>query len=132
MKKTQIEIDAEAALAEKKQALADARSRVSFLEKELEELHEAQLEARIKTDSKLPQCNMVRGFGREKTYDPVVIVRLTPGGLLVVRRVGESRELELKFKWDEYALNYTQAESNLFSGGAYRKLENVPIEFMPA
>ena len=132
MKKTQIEIDAEAALAEKRQALDDARSRVSFLEKELDDLHEAQREGRIKADSLLPQCNMVRGVGREKTYDPVVIVRLTPGGLLVVRRVGASSELELKFRWDKYALNYTQKESNLFSGGAYRKLENVPIEFMPS
>ena len=51
MKKTQIEIDAEADLAEMKQAVADAKSRVSFLEKELNNLHEAQLEARIKADS---------------------------------------------------------------------------------
>ena len=75
---------------------------------------------------------MVRGSGREKTYDPVVILRLTPGGLLVVRRVGANSELTLKFKWDEYALNYTQAESKLFSGSGYRKLENVPIEYMPS
>ena len=132
MKKTQIEIDAEAALAEKRKALADARSRVSFLEKELDDLHEAQLEARIKADSELPQCNMVRGFALGRTGERVVILRLTPGGLLVVRRVGASSELELKFMWDEYALNYTQAESNQFSGGAYRKLANVPIEFIPS
>ena len=132
MKKTQIEIDAEAALAEKRQAVADARSRVECLEKELQEFHEAQLDARIKADSELPQCTMVWGFSWEKTGERVVILRLTPGGLLVVRRVGAKSELELKFKWDKYALNYTQAESNQFSGGAYRKLENVPIEYMPS
>ena len=132
MKKTQIEIDAEAALAEKRQAVVDAKSRVECLEKELQELHELQHEARIKADSKLPQCAMVRGFALGRTGERVVILRLTPGGLLVVRRVGASRELELKFKWDEYALNYTQAESKMFSGGAYRKLENVPIEYIPS
>ena len=132
MKKTQIEIDAEAALASKAQEVTSAKRRMECLEKEYDELLESQYQARIKTDSVLPQCSMTRGFGREKTDERVVILRLTPGGLLVVRRVGANSELTLKFKWDEYALNYTQAESKMFSGGAYRKLENVPIEYIPS
>lgn len=125
-------IAAEAAVSEKAAELVVARERVRQLEQEYATANEALQQARIAADSHLPRCRLVRinsRSGEEREIGPGVILRKTPGGLLIVRRVGAPSG-EIKFKRSEYTGRYTDASKK--SGFVYDRLglRDVPPEFM--
>jgi hypothetical protein len=68
--------------------------------------------------------------GKDKDMGMVVIVRRTPSGLLVVRKVGETSRGEYRFKWSRYNFQYYQEEKGS-SFGDLRKLVDVPSAYMP-
>ncbi len=91
----------------------------------------ASQEERIKADETLPQCKMVSvGWaGNEKDDGRVAILKMTPNGQLVVRRVGD-RDGNYRFRLDKYTGRWLQAEkSGRFS--VNRELRDVPAEYLP-
>ena len=133
MKKPQTVIDAENALSAKDTEVIAAEDALKRLEAEHGEAHAAVRKARIEADASLPQCGMVRvrwRSGNEVDAGRVVILRRTPGGMLVVRLVGEPTGGEYKFKWAEYAGKFRQAEKGSYSSDT-RELRDVPAEYLP-
>lgn len=89
--------------------------------------------ARQLADESLPQCMLVRSAWRRSRMEDagrVVILRKTPGGLLVTRRVAET--VEMRFKFSPYSGVYIEKrkESTFLSG--HYELRDVPPEWMPA
>lgn len=70
--------------------------------------------------------------GTEDGGYSVVIDRRTPGGMLVVRRAGDSGGREYKFKWSEHAAKYQQTENRTYYDGVTRELRDVPAEYIPS
>lgn len=133
MKKPKTVIEAEAALAEKASEVAAAKDTLKRLEAEHGAAYEAVRKAQTDADAALPQCRMVRFRWRssnEEDCGRVVILRRTPGGMLVVRYVGEPDGLTHKFKWAEYAGKFRQAEKGSFISDT-RELRDVPVEYLP-
>lgn len=133
MKRPQFLIDAEAAMREKFAELQAAEQAVHDLRAEYTGLCVAVKDARVKADEALPQCDMYRIRWRAGTAEylqRVVIIRKTPGGLLVVRAVGDhdgGNEYRFKLSGNEYR----QAEKRRFFYDDLRELRNVPAKFMP-
>lgn len=91
----------------------------------------ASQEARIKVDETLPQCKMVivGWMGNEKDDGRAAILKMTPSGQLVVRRVGNHDE-NYRFRLDKYTGSWIQvARTSSFSDK--RKLLDVPAEYTP-
>lgn len=133
MKKPKTVVDAEAALAAKAAEVAAAEEALKLLKSELGIAYAAVRQAQIEADAELPQCRMVSVRWRNGNIDYmgcVVILRHTPGGMLVVRKVGEPDGSAYKFKWAEYALRYRQAEKVGHISDT-RELRDVPAEYMP-
>ncbi len=88
-------------------------------------------EARIKADETLPQCKMVSvGWtGNEKDDGRVAILKMTPKGQLVVRRVGD-RDGNYRFRLDKYTGSWIQAE-RFGNFSVKRELRDVPAEYLP-
>ena len=134
MKKPQGVVDAEAALDAKAQELSAAKETLKRLEREYSEAYTAVRHSQTDSDSALPQCRLVLVRWRSGVEDSgvaVVIVRRTPGGMLVVRHVGDSSGNEYKFKWAEHAGKYRQAEKSGFTSDI-RQLRDVPLAYLPS
>lgn len=132
MKKPKAVIDAEKIAAEKAIQLAAAKGDVCQLEREYSNAVAAIRKAQEDADASLPQCSLVRSSWRssaEVVDGKVVVVRRTPSGMLVVRRVGDSTGCEYKFKWDRNAEQYRQAEKRFSSVSDTRALRDVPNEY---
>jgi len=131
MKKPKTVIDAEAVADAKKAEFDAAKEAMSSLEKEwyqaLAAVHEAQTEA----DLSLPQCRLVRVRSGEEDEGPVVILRRTAGGMLVVRHVGQPDGAERKFKWVQWAGKFQQSERSSGYGYGIRELRDVPAAYLP-
>ena len=92
----------------------------------------AAREARVKADSALPQCSMVSVSWRSgNTQDAgrVVVLKITPSGTLVVRRVGDA-DGDYRFNFDKHTGRWTQAERTGYAT-SIRELRDVPAEFAP-
>ena len=91
----------------------------------------ASREARIKADAALPQCRMVSVKWRTDRVEDagrVVVLKKTPGGTLVVRRVGDATG-DYRFKWNKYTGRWTQAGRVGWTNDT-RELRDVPAEYM--
>lgn len=133
MKKPKTVIDAEAALSAKAAEVTAAKEALKRLEAEHSAAYAAVRHAQTEADAALPQCRLVRvrwRSGNQEDMGCVAILRRTPGGMLVVRRVGEPYGHEYKFKWAEYAGKYRQAEKGGYTDDT-RELRDVPAEWLP-
>jgi hypothetical protein len=113
VKKPKTVIAAEAALSAKAAEVAAARDALKRLEAEHGAAYAAVRQAQTDADAALPQCRVVRvrwRNGNEEDAGRVVIVRRTPGGVLVVRHVGAPAGHEYKFKWSEHSHKFRRAE----------------------
>lgn len=126
---------AQAKLDAKASELAAAKEAVSRLEAEHADAGRDLRLAQEAADGGLPQCVVVRSkfrSGREEEMGRFVILRKTPGGVLVTRRVGELNGSEYRFRWDALHSEFVQAEKNTFYGSDTRKARGVPADFLPA
>lgn len=132
MKKPKTVLDAEAALIAKAAEVAAAKETLKRLEAEHGAAHNAVRDAQTEADASLPQCRMVgvSRDGAETGGAPYVILRRTPGGMLVVRRVGDASGGESKFKWAPHAQLFQQAKPGWYR--AVLELRDVPAEYLPA
>lgn len=132
MKKHATVMAAEAVAEEKARELAVAREMVKRLEQEDSEARIAVREAQLLVDASLPQCRLVQvhwrsGSGKEANAGRVVILRKTPGGMLVVRRVGDSFSgAEFKFKWLEHSGKYVDSRKQHAYLSDLLELRDVP------
>jgi len=134
MKKPKTVIAAEEALAAKTAEVVAAEQALERLKAERTEAYAAVVNAQTEADATLPQCRMVRvrGYnGKVEGGARYVIVRRTPAGMLVVRRVGDSSGGESRFKWVEAASVYREATKGRGWFDA-NELRDVPAEYMPA
>jgi hypothetical protein len=69
--------------------------------------------------------------GNEEDAGRVVIVRRTPGGMLVVRHVGAPAGHEYKFKWSEHSHKFRKAERVGYTIDT-SELRDVPAEYLPS
>lgn len=125
---------AEAALKAKAGELAEAKHLVERLEREWAEARVALRAALEEADAGLPQGRMVEMSWRgtqARDLGKVVILRRTPSGLLITRRVGEPDANLYKFKRTPHSDVFRQAEKSS-SMGATRELHDVPSEFLTA
>ena len=120
--------------AAKEAELREARAVVKTLEGELGAAISATHKAQEDEDAHLPQCKIVTVMsgGRESVFGPVVILRKTPGGMLVVRRVGEPGAKTFKFTFAGHSGKFVQAEKRSPYAYAHRELRGVPAAYMPA
>lgn len=133
MKKPKTVIEAEAALSAKAAEVTAAKETLKRLEAEHAAAYAAVRQAQTDADASLPQCDMVRVRrygGKEEDCGRFVILRRTPGGLLVVRRVGEQGG-ESKFKLSQHRGLYVQAEKVSWASDTC-ELRNVPAEYLPS
>ena len=133
MKKPKTVIDAEDAASAKKAEFEASKEAMNRLEKECFQALAAVRTAQTDADAALPQCRLVRVRWRssnEEDMGRVVILRRTPGGMLVVRYVGEPDGSEQRFKWAEYAGKFRQAEKGSYISDT-RELRDVPAEYLP-
>lgn len=135
MKKPKTVIEAEAALSAKAAEVTAATETLKRLKAEHAAAYAAVRQAQTEADASLPQCSMVRVrrySGKEEDCGRYVIVRRTPGGLLVVRRVGDADcGGESKFKLSQHRGLYVQAEKTSWSNDT-RELRDVPAECLPS
>ena len=132
IKKPAAVVAAEAAEAEKKAAWDAAAAAAKQAEQDYYAACRASREARIAADADLPQCKMVDVRWRTDKAEEagrVVILRKTPGGLLVVRRVGDA-EGDFRFKWNKHRGIWQQAEKGSYAFKT-RELRDVPDQYMP-
>jgi hypothetical protein len=133
MKKSKTVIDAETALSAKTAEVAAAKETLKRLESELGMAYDAVRTAQTEADASMPQCRVVcinRYSGGEEDILRAVIVRRTPGGMLVVRQIGYLGGTEYKFKWLQHRALYTQAEKGSWSSNP-RELRDVSAAYLP-
>ena len=134
MKKPKTVIEAEAALSAKAAEVTAAKETLKRLEAEHSAACAAVRQAQTDADANLPQCGMVRVRrygGKDEDCGRFVIVRRTPGGMLVVRRVGDASGNESKFKFSPHRALYVQAEKTSWAID-HRELRDVPSEYLPS
>lgn len=127
--------DAEEAVAAKAAELAATKEAVQRLEREHSECVVALRQTQTDADAALPQCDMVSVRWRSDKEEPagrMVILRKTPGGTLVTRRVGDASAYEYRFKWSAHRGKYVQAEKQGSWVSDSRELRSVPAEYVPA
>lgn len=96
-KKSDAVIAAEAEVASADEALRVARLAYDEAGKRCAQAAVGLRAAREMEDNDLPHCRMVKIFRGEEDVGSVVIVRQTPGGVLIVRRPGHTNEQRFKF-----------------------------------
>lgn len=129
MKKHPSVMAAEALAEEKAKELAVERELVQQLEREHSEARVAVRQAQELVDASLPQCRLVQAHwrsGKEANAGRVVILRKTPGGMLVARRVGDYSGAEIKFKWQEHSAKFVDAKRQSSYVSDRLELRDVP------
>ena len=127
--------DAMAALAAAEAKVKEADAACALARIEVSHAYEALRIARIAADSNLPKCTIVTKGRLSKTQSASegVILRKTPTGLLVVRRVGAKDDSASRFAWSEFRRAYMEKKprgSGMYHG-SFEVLADVPAEFMP-
>lgn len=123
---------AEAACDAKREELRSAEAEVERLKIELGEAHRALREARLAADAKLPQAMLAKlhwRSGKIQDAGPVVVLRRTPTGQLVVRSAGEEGG-EMRFKRGEFSGEWHEVVKRGRSFDAW-VLRDVPAQFEP-
>lgn len=132
MKQPKEVVDALAAVEHRTRELAEAKAVVDRLEGELRTAFAAVRQAKERADSGLPQCDRVSVGWRSGKVEPagrVVIVRATPGGVLVVRMFGT--DSESRFKRSPTGVFLEAARRDTWASNRL-ELRNVPEEFAAA
>lgn len=134
MKKPQTLIAAEAALAAKIAEVAAAKELLARLESEQKAAYADVCQAQHDADSSRDQCMVVRvqrGWGAHKEDEMfrAVILRKTPGGMMVVRKAGRTDGSEYKFKWCPHRSVYTEVEK--YASILTNELREVPAAYLP-
>lgn len=122
---------AKEALKAKKAEMQAAKEALTRLEGEYFHAVGAVRKAQTKADELLPKCQMVSTTwraARETDRSQVLILRRTPKGMLIVRRVGDADGSEFRFKWDDLNKVFRQSEKNL---STCIELHNVPSKYLP-
>jgi hypothetical protein len=122
------------AVAAKEAALKAAQDSVVVAQKAYGEALAALRDAQEKADSGLPQCRCVsvsRYRGNETEASRMVILRKTPGGLLVTRRAGDPHVVLFQFKWSEFSGVYREKTKQTFYSSGHLELRDVPPQFIP-
>ena len=127
--------DAKAALAAAEAKAKEADEACALARIEVSRAYEALRLARIAADSDLPKCTIVsKGrLSKNESAFAGVILRKTPTGLLIVRRVGANDNSASRFAWSEFRREYMEKKprgSSLYHG-TFDVLADVPAEFMP-
>jgi hypothetical protein len=121
------------ALAEEKaKELTAARAAVQRIEREVFAAHAAVRAAQTAVDETLPQASMVKVFvrsGNSEDMGRVVIVRRTPGGLLITRPVGEPSGISRSFRWSTARSCYVEKVKAQSYVSSVVTLSDVPAEF---
>lgn len=134
MKEPSFVAEAAAAVAAAESAVAAAESAVVARRADLSATRAAYREALERADRGLPKCALVTlSYRTDKIASaaPMVILRRTPGGLLVVRHAG-MRGSESRFEWS--AMRGAYVEKRAHGRGfpmAAIELRDVPDEYMP-
>lgn len=134
MKKSKAVLEAEAAVIAKAAELEEARKTVTLIESELSAARLDVIAAQTAADAELPQCRIVRFRGGSSTMTDIgqaVILRRTPRGILVVRKVGDASNEELRFKWDAYPGAFQRKAGSSYATAFY-ELSDVPAEYLPS
>lgn len=129
MKKTAAVIEAEQAVAAKRQEILAAEDALKALRSQLDDAVSAVGAAMRAADADLPQVRIVSvGWrsGDVTNVDVGVIDRATPGGMLIVRRIGTTTEY--RFKWGGSCF----AEKGASWLDNRTELRDVPVEYLPA
>ena len=132
MKKPSTVIAAEASLSAKKAEVTAAEDALHRLKAELAWAYAAVTNAQTEADASLPQCRMVsvsRYDHKEDGGARYVILRRTPTGMLVVRRVGDAGGYESKFKWSARSEVYREVVKHLW-GSDSKELRDVPAQYL--
>ena len=135
MKTTNTVSAAEEAVSSKAAELDAAHGEVDRLKREHGEAFAALSKAREDADASLPQCRMVRIVWRgNKAADAgmLVILRKTPTGMIVARRVGAPAGAEFRFKWSAHGQCFRDAAKHSSWLSDSLELRDVPTEYMPA
>lgn len=130
MKKTADTLAAEKALEAKKQEITAAEAALKVLRSQLDDAHKAVSAARLAGDDCLPKATIVSIGWRSSTVIPVgvgVIDRVTPGGMLIVRRIGT--DIEYRFTWNGRVFRVKPPRGSWTYDSV--ELRDVPPEFIP-
>lgn len=125
--------EAQALVEAKIAELRAAQDTVRRVEKEHQDAMVALRGARTEADYALPRCRLVQIAWRsheEQNIGQVVILRKTAGGMLVVRRVGDT-EGELRFKWRASGAKFVEAKKFTSHTYSWFELRDVPTEYLP-
>jgi hypothetical protein len=135
MKKHPTVVAAEAAAQVKLGELNAAREAVKRLDEEHSAAVAAVRAAQLAVDASLPRCRVVRvGWrsGKETDDGQVVITRMTPGGMLVVRRPGDEIGNEFKFEFWPHSAKFAEVKKRSSLPSDRLELRDVPATYMPA
>lgn len=119
---------------DKQAALHEAEAAAATARQALDDAFDAVAEVQKAIDDRMPQCQMVSIQWR--TGKPcnegqrMVILRKTPGGMLIVRERGKEDAQEYKFKWWSFSGIYREFGKTNSSMTNVRQLSSVPKEFL--
>lgn len=127
MKKPQSVIDAEIARDAVQKELTEAKELVEHLEHLLSDARKKVKMAQADEDLKMPQCKMLMAsrWGGRTSEEDVTVVRVTPIGMIVVKRTGNNNSGEIRFKKCKYSGEYI-SKNGRFESSA--RLVNLPPE----
>lgn len=132
MKKSEQLLAAEKAVQAKRQEVDEATQALERIKLEHKAAVDALRAAWAEADKALPQCHMVTSsrMGVD-TAEVKVIVRKTPGGMLVVRSLGDHDGKEKRFKWATHLGRFLPVDRENPYSSASRYLIDVPAEYLP-
>ena len=132
MKKPKAVIEAEKARDEKLAEMKAAKQVVERLSSEYLAAINAVTAAQVEADSSLPQCELwsISRGGITVIASKQVIVRQTPTGILVLRRVGESAEATTQYEFSKFSGVFRPKKRISYLSVTY-ELRNVPAQFIP-
>lgn len=127
MKKPQSVIDAEIARDAVQKELTEAKALVERLEHLLSDARKKVKMAQVDEDLKMPQCKMLTAlrWGGRTLEEDVTVVRVTPSGMIAVKRTGDNNSGEIRFKKRKYSGEYS-SKNGKFESSA--RLVNLPPE----
>ena len=134
MKKPKSLIEAEKARDEKQAEMKAAEQVAGQLKVEYLAALNAVTAAQVDADSSLPQCELwsvSRHTGSASLSSKLVIVRQTPTGILIVRRVGEQSGATKQYEFSKYCEVFRPKKQSDYYSSASFELRNVPAQFIP-
>jgi len=123
-------------IAAKIAEVAAAKELLARLESEQKAAYADVRQAQHDADFSRDQCMVVRvqrGWGAHKEDEMfrAVILRKTPGGMMVVREAGRTDGSEYKFKWCPHRSVYMEVEKGKYASILTNELREVPAAYLP-